>query len=203
MRSCRAVAIAALCLLLFGCDRLTGTANRPAFHSTDISGVDFARKLELPDADGRMRTLADWKGKAVVVFFGYTQCPDFCPTTMAQLAAIKKSLGADGERVEVVFITVDPERDTPAVMKAYVANFGSGVVGLRGSLEQTAAVAKEFKAFYAKAAGTTPGSYSMDHSAASYVFDPQGRVRLYVQYGADPKALAADLKQLLAESGAV
>ncbi len=203
MRSRRAVAIAAVCLLLLGCDRLTGTANQPAFHSTDISGVDFARKLELPDADGRMRTLADWKGKAVVVFFGYTQCPDFCPTTMAQLAAIKKSLGADCERVEVVFITVDPERDTPAVMKAYVANFGSGVVGLRGSMEQTAAVAKEFKAFYAKAAGTTPGSYSMDHSAASYVFDPQGRVRLYVQYGADPKALAADLKQLLAESGAV
>lgn len=189
--------------VLAGCERIAGKSAGPTFHFTDITGADFARKLDLPDVDGKPRSLADWKGKVTVVFFGYTQCPDFCPTTMAQLAAIKKSLGADGERVEVVFITVDPERDTPAVMKAYVANFGSGVVGLRGSMEQTAAVAKEFKAFYAKAAGTTPGSYSMDHSAASYVFDPQGRVRLYVQYGADPKALAADLKQLLAESGAV
>jgi protein SCO1/2 len=194
----RALVLAAACLPLAACDRLTGTSSKAAFHSTDITGAEFARTISLPDADGRTRTLADWKGKAVIVFFGYTQCPDFCPTTLAQLAAIKKSLGADGERVEVVFITVDPERDTPQVLKTYVSNFGPDVIGLRGNPEQTAAVAKEFKVFYAKVPGATPGSYSMDHSAASYVFDPQGRVRLYVQYGADSKAVAADLKQLLA-----
>ena len=185
-------------LALTGCDRLLGRASAPPFHSTDITGAEFARTLELPDADGRMRSLADWKGKAVVVFFGYTQCPDVCPTTLAQLAAIRKSLGAEGDRVQVVFVTVDPERDTPAVLKAYVSNFGPGVVGLRGTPEQIAATAKEFKVFYAKVPGAAPGSYTMDHSAASYVFDPEGRVRLYVQYGADSKAVASDLKLLLA-----
>ena len=152
----------------------------------------------MPDADGKQRTLADWKGKVVVVFFGYTQCPDFCPTTMAELAQIKKSIGAAGDKVEVVFVTVDPERDTPAVLKAYVANFGPDVVGLRGSLEQTAAVAQEFKVFYAKVPGKTDGSYSMDHSAASFVFDKTGQARLYVPFGSDPKAVAADLQQLVA-----
>ena len=145
-----------------------------------------------------MRTLADWNGKVVVVFFGYTQCPDFCPTTLAELAQAKKALGAAGDRVQVVFVTVDPERDTPEILKAYLANFGPDFIGLRGSLEQTAAVAQEFKVFYAKVPGKAPGSYSMDHSAASFVFDTHGQVRLYVPYGADPKAFAADLRQLVA-----
>ena len=193
------VAVASVAgLALAGCDRLAGRSGAPAFHSTDITGAEFARRLSLPDADGTVHSLADWKGKAVVVFFGYTQCPDFCPTTLAQLAAIRKSLGADGERVQVVFVTVDPERDTPAVLKAYVSNFGPGVIGLRGTPEQIAEVAKEFKVFYAKVPGAAPGSYTMDHSAASYVFDPEGRVRLYVQYGADSKTVASDLKLLLA-----
>ncbi len=183
--------------LLVACDWLAGKSDTPTFYSTDITGADFARRLELPDADGRARTLADWRGKVVVVFFGYTHCPDFCPTTMAELAQVKASLGAAADRVQVLFVTIDPERDTPAILKAYVANFGPEFVGLRGSAEQTAAAAKEFKVFYAKAPGKTPDSYSMDHSAASFVFDPQGRVRLYVQYGADPKALAADVRQLL------
>ncbi len=186
---------------LAGCDRLLGKASAPAFHFPDITGAEFARHLDLPDADGRMRSLADWKGKIVVVFFGYTQCPDFCPTTLAELAQIKKSLGATGDRVQVVFVTVDPERDTPEILKAYVGNFGPDFVGLRGSLEQTAAAAKEFKVFYAKVPGKTPGSYSMDHSAASFVFDPAGKVRLYVPYGGDPKVVAADLQQLAAVTG--
>ena len=194
----RLLAAALAAIALAGCERLTGKSGAPAFHSTDITGAEFARKLDLPDADGKMRSLADWKGKAVVVFFGYTQCPDFCPTTLAQLAAIRKSLGAEGDRVQVVFVSVDPERDTPAVLKAYVSNFGPGVVGLRGTPEQVAEVAKEFKVFYAKVPGAAPGSYTVDHSAASYVFDPEGHVRLYVQYGADSKAVAADLKLLLA-----
>jgi protein SCO1/2 len=184
-------------LPLAGCDRTAA----PTFHFTDITGAEFARKLDLPDADGRPRTLADWKGKVTVVFFGYTQCPDVCPTTMAQLAQIRKSLGARGDRLETVFVTIDPERDTPEILKAYVANFGPGFTALRGSAQQTAAAAREFKVFYARVDGTTPGSYTMDHSAASFVFDSSGRVRLFVPYDGDSKALATDLKQLLDTTG--
>jgi len=183
--------------LVAACDRIAGRNAAPTFHFTDITGAEFARSLDLPDADGKPRSLADWKGKVTVVFFGYTQCPDVCPTTMAELAQIRKLLGADGDRLQTVFVTIDPERDTAEILKAYVANFGPGVVALRGSAEQTAATAKEFKVFYAKVAGKSAGSYSMDHSAASFVFDPSGRVRLFVPYGGDPKVLAADIKQLL------
>jgi protein SCO1 len=193
----RAFAIAAVALVA-GCDRSAGDRGKPTFHFTDITGAEFARKLELPDADGKPRSLADWRGKVVVVFFGYTQCPDVCPTTMAELAQIRTGLGADGDRLQTVFVTIDPERDTPEVLKAYVANFGPNVVALRGNAEQTAAAAKEFKVFYAKVPGKTPGSYTMDHSAASFVFDPAGRVRLFVPYGADTKLLTGDVKQLLA-----
>jgi len=132
------------------------------------------------------------------VFFGYTQCPDVCPTTMAELAQIRKLLGADGDKLQTVFVTIDPERDTPEILKAYLANFGPGVTALRGNAEQTAAAAKEFKVFFAKVQGKSPGSYTMDHSAASFVFDPKGRVRLYIPYGADPKVMAQDIKQLAA-----
>ena len=184
--------------LLVGCDRLTGSSTAATFHFTDITGAEFARKLELPDVDGTPRTLADWKGKVTVVFFGYTQCPDVCPTTLAELAQIRTLLGADGGKLQTVFVTIDPERDTAAILKAYIANFGSGVVALRGDAEQTSAAAKEFKVFYAKVPGKSAGSYTMDHSAASFVFDPAGRVRLFVPYGGDPKILAADIKQLLA-----
>ena len=195
----RRVVVASLAALaLAACDRLVGSPKGPSFHSTDITGAEFARRLELPDVDGRPRTLADWKGKVTVVFFGYTQCPDVCPTTMAELSRIRKSLGSDGDRVESVFVTIDPERDTPEILKAYVGNFGPGFTALRGSPEQTAAAAKEFKVFYAKVAGRTDGSYTMDHSAASFVFDANGRVRLYVPYGGDTKNFAADLRQLVA-----
>ncbi len=192
----RAFLIGAVALAA-GCDRIAGVGGKPTFHFTDITGAEFARKLELPDADGKPRSLADWRGKVVVVFFGYTQCPDVCPTTMAELAQIRTMLGAQGDRLETVFVTIDPERDTPEVLKAYAANFGPNVVALRGNAEQTAAAAKEFKVFYAKVPGKAPGSYTMDHSAASFVFDPEGRVRLFVPYGADPKLLAGDVKQLL------
>ena len=189
----RLVAGSFLALGLAGCDRLSPN-QAPTFFSTDITGAEFARKLELPDVDGTLRSLADWKGKVTVVFFGYTQCPDVCPTTMADLAAIRKSLGADGDKLQSVFVTIDPERDTPEVLKAYVANFGPGFTALRGTPDQTAAAAKEFKVFYAKVPGRNGGSYTMDHSAASFVFDPAGRVRLYVPYGGDSKKFAADLK---------
>jgi protein SCO1/2 len=135
----------------------------------------------------------------VVVFFGYTQCPDVCPTTMAELARVKKALGADGQRVQGVFVTVDPERDTPEVLKAYLAAFDAGFIALRGSAEQTAAAAREFKVFYAKAPGKAAGSYTVDHTAGSYVFDAKGQLRLFERYGTPGDALAADLRQVLKE----
>jgi len=186
---------------LAGCDKfgLSG-AGKPAFHGVDITGAEYGRQLALPDADGRERTLADFKGKVIVVFFGYTQCPDVCPTTMAELALIKRALGPDGERVQGLFVTVDPERDKPEVLKAYLASFDPSFVALRGSPEQIAAAAREFKVFYAKAPGKTPGSYTMDHTAGSYLIDPQGRLRLFERYGTPSDELQADLKQLLAAS---
>ena len=171
---------------------------KPQFASIDLTGAEYARDFRLPDVDGKERTLQDFRGKAVVVFFGYTQCPDVCPTTMAEIAQAKQILGADGAKVQGVFITVDPERDTPQLLKAYVANFGPDFVALRGSPEQTAATAKDFKVYYKKVEGKTPGAYTMDHSAASFVYDPQGRLRLYTRYGTGPQALAGDLRQLLA-----
>jgi protein SCO1/2 len=183
--------------LLAGCDKLALPKSTASFQATDITGADFGRSLALPDLTGRVRTLDDFKGKVTVLFFGYTQCPDVCPTTMAELAEVKKSLGADGDQVQGVFITVDPGRDTPEVLKNYVASFDPGFVALRGTPEQTAAAAKEFKVFYAKVPGKAPGSYTMDHTAASYVLDRDGKLRLFVRYGSGAPALAADLKALL------
>ena len=192
-----AATAATLAPLLGACDRLSPGGGQPSFKGIDITGADYARELDLPDAEGRRRTLADFKGKLVVVFFGYTQCPDVCPTTMAELAQVKKSLGADGERIQGVFVTIDPERDTPALLKAYMGSFDPSFVALRGDAEQTAATAKEFKVFYAKVPGKTEGSYTMDHTAGSYVFDAAGKLRLFVRYGSGAEALAADLKALL------
>lgn len=184
--------------LLAACDRPTGAPPALQFKGVDITGAEYGRQLALPDQDGKPRTLADFKGKVTVVFFGYTQCPDVCPTTMAELAQVKKSLGADGERVQGVFVTVDPERDTPQLLKSYVQGFDPSFVALRGTAEQTQATAKEFKVFYAKVPGKEPGAYTMDHTAGSYVFDAQGRLRLFVRYGSPTEALVADLKTLLA-----
>ena len=178
---------------LSGCDR----ASTPSFKGIDITGADYARELSLTDPDGKRRSLAEFKGRVVVVFFGFTQCPDVCPTTMVELATVKKQLGADGERVQGLFVTVDPERDTPELLKAYVDNFNAGFVALRGSPEETLAAAKHFKVFFAKVPGKTEGSYTIDHTAGSYLFDPQGRVRLFTRHGTGPEALAHDLRLLL------
>ena len=174
------------------------STEKPAFKGIDITGAQYARQLDLPDASGKARTLADFKGKVTVVFFGFTQCPDVCPTALAEVAEVKQKLGADGDKVQSVFVTVDPERDTPAVVGAYVAAFGRDFVALRGSLEQTQAAAKEFKVFFAKVPGKTAGSYTMDHTAGSFVFDPQGRVRLFVRNGGGADAMGHDVKLLLA-----
>ncbi len=185
---------------LASCDKfgLPGLS-KAGFSGVDITGAEYGRVLALPDADGRERTLADFKGKVTVIFFGYTQCPDVCPTTMAELARVKEAMGVEGQRVQGVFVTVDPERDTPEILKAYVANFDPGFVALRGSREQTAAAAREFKVFYAKVPGKTPGSYTVDHTAGSYVFDAKGQLRLFERYGTPTEALAADLRRVLKE----
>ena len=192
------LALAAALAGLTGCDRGAGPGAALQFKGVDITGAEYGRKLDLPDAEGRPRTLADFKGKVTVVFFGYTQCPDVCPTTMLELAQVKKALGADGERLQGIFVTVDPERDTPELLKAYMASFDPSFVALRGTLEQTQATAKEFKVFYGKVPGKTEGRYTMDHTAGSYIFDAQGRLRLFVRYGGGTEALTADLKTLLA-----
>jgi protein SCO1/2 len=183
---------------LAACDLKPSAGTNAPFNGVDITGAEYARSFALTDHTGKPRTLADFKGKVVVVFFGYTQCPDVCPTTMAELAEVKRALGPDGERVQGVFITVDPERDTPEVLKAYVTGFDPSFVALRGSPEQTLATAKEFKVFYSKASGKGGGGYTVDHTAGAFVIDQGGRVRLFTRYGSGTQALAQDLKRLLA-----
>jgi len=183
--------------VLAACDAKPGAG--ATFKSVDITGANYADVLGLPDVNGRVRQLADFHGKVLVVFFGYVQCPDVCPTTLAELAAVKQQLGAQGAEVQGLFVTVDPERDTPEVLKNYMASFGTDFVALRGTPEQTQALAKSFKVYFAKVPGKTEGSYTVDHTAGSYLFDRQGRVRAFARYGTPPEELAHDLKLLLAQ----
>jgi protein SCO1/2 len=171
--------------------------DKPAFRAVDITGADYAQGWELSDQNGQVRTLKDFAGKVVVVFFGFTQCPDVCPTAMQEMVEAKQLLGADGARLQSIFITVDPERDTPELLKAYMANFGADFVALRPTPEQLPKVTKDFKIYFKKVEGKTPTSYTMDHSAGSFTFDPQGRVRLYNRHASGAAALAADAKILL------
>ena len=171
---------------------------RTSFSAIDVTGADYAKDFTLTDHNGQARRLADFRGKVVVIFFGYTQCPDVCPTTMSELAEVKKMLGPQGERVQGLFVSVDPARDTPEVLKAYMANFDPSFIALYAqSPEHLAALAKDFKVYYKKSEGKTPGSYTMDHSAGSYIYDPEGRLRLYTRYGSGAAAMAADIRLLL------
>ena len=191
----RAALVVALVSFLAACGK-----DGPKFQASDITGSSFGREISLTDQNGKGRTLADFRGKAVVVFFGYTQCPDVCPTTLAMLADVMKKLGADADRVQVLFVTVDPERDTAELLSKYVPAFDPRFLGLRGDAEATARTAKEFKVIYQKQPGTTAGSYSMDHSSGLYVFDPQGRIRLYANHAQGADVVTHDLRALLAES---
>jgi len=197
-----AVLSLALAAVVAGCGKTADTAPSVALKGVDLTGASYARELALPDQDGRLRSLAEFKGKVLVLFFGYTQCPEVCPTTMSELAQVKKSLGPQGDAVQGIFVSLDPERDTPEILKKYLANFDPSFIALRGTPEQTQAAAKEFKVFYAKVPGKTAGSYTLDHTAASFVFDRQGRVRVFERYGADPQDVAADLKALINEPAA-
>ncbi len=179
---------------LAGCNAQPG---KPSFKNTDVTGADFAKDFALTDHNGRKVTLASFAGKIVVVFFGFTQCPDVCPTTMSEMAAVMANLGTRASEVQVLFITIDPERDTPALLKEYAPAFHPTFLGLYGNAAETAATAKMFKIFYQKVSGKTAGSYTMDHSAGSYVFDKSGRVRLFLRHGAGPEPTAHDIKLLL------
>ncbi len=191
----RGLGTLALTTLLVGISACSDS--KPSFRGVDITGADYAKALSLPDQNGQVRSLKDFSGKLVVVFFGYTQCPDVCPTTMQELSEVKRLLGPDGSKLQAVFVTVDPERDTTPLLKAYVENFDPGFVALRPTPAQLPAIAKEFKIYYKRVEGQTPTSYTMDHSAGSYTFDTQGRVRLFNRYGMGAQALADDFKLLL------
>jgi len=177
----------------------TACSPKPEFKNIDITGsTAFGKDFSLVDPDGKVRTLADFKGKVVVMFFGYTQCPDVCPTTLTEMQQVMTILGPKSDKVQVLFVTVDPQRDTAAILKQYVPAFDSRFLGLRPeddvALEK---VAKEFKIYYKKVPGISSGSYTIDHSAGSYAFDPDGRLRLYIKHAQGPETLAHDLKELL------
>jgi len=178
---------------------LTACSPKPEFKNIDITGsTAFGKDFSLVDPDGKVRTLADFKGKVVVMFFGYTQCPDVCPTTLTEMQQVMTILGSKSDKVQVLFVTVDPQRDTAAILKQYVPAFDPRFLGLRpeddAALEK---IAKDFKIYYKKVPGTSPGSYTIDHTAGSYAFDPEGRLRLYIKHAQGPETLAHDLKELL------
>lgn len=187
-----AVALSMTAGLLTAC-----TPDKPQFKSIDLTGADYAQGFSLLDHNGQLRTLKDFAGKIVVVFFGFTQCPDVCPTSMAELAQVKQLLGKDGDKLQGIFITVDPERDTAELLKGYMANFDPGFLALRPTLEQLPNVARDFKVYYKKVEGKTPSSYTMDHSAGSYIYDGKGQLRLYSRYGAGAEVLVSDIALLL------
>ena len=176
------------------------TQAKPQFQSVDLTGAEYATGFSLTDQNGQVRTLKDFAGKVVVVFFGFTQCPDVCPTTMSELAQVKKLLGADGDKLQAVLVSVDPERDTPEILKAYMGNFDPSFVALRPTPAQLADLAKDFKVFYKRVDGKTSGSYSMDHTAGSYVFDGNGKIRLFTRYGSGVEMLASDVRLLIKNS---
>lgn len=168
---------------------------KPKFIGTDITGVTYGREFRLTDPDGRERTLAEFKGKVVLLFFGFTQCPDVCPTALSRAAEVRKLLGADGDKIQVIFVTVDPERDSPNLLRAYTQSFDPNFLGLRTDVARTAEVAQEFRIFYQKV--PTGGSYTMDHTALTYIYDPQGKLRLAMRHDLTAAQFAADIRTLL------
>lgn len=188
-----------ICFLAILWLALTACSPKPEFKNIDITGsTAFGKDFSLLDPDGKVRTLADFKGKVVVIFFGYTQCPDICPTTLTEMQQAMTLMGPQSDKVQVIFVTIDPERDTAEILKQYVPAFDARFLGLRPADESALEkVAKDFKIYYKKVPGTKLGSYTMDHTAGSYVFDPEGRLRLYIKHAQGPETLSHDLKELL------
>jgi protein SCO1/2 len=193
MKNFAVALLAALFLLLTGC---SGQDDKPVFKLTDVTGASFGKTLELSDHNGQRRTLGDFKGKVVALFFGFTHCPDVCPTTLVEMANVMKELGSDSGRLQVLCVSIDPERDTAEVLKRYVPAFHPSFLGLTGNADEIARVAKEFKIYYQKQK-LPSGGYTMDHSAGTYILDGEGRLRLFAQYGAGAPALLHDIRQLL------
>ncbi len=194
--------IAAYAVLAWAAGFLSACSKSEAtFSSIDVTGAEYARDFALTDHNGQLRHLQDFAGKVVVMFFGYTQCPDVCPTSMAELAEVKKALGKDSERLQGIFVTIDPVRDTPEVLKAYMGAFDPSFLALTTTPETLAVVAKEYKIYYKKVDGKTATSYTMDHSAGSYVYDTHGKLRLFTRYGSGAAALASDIQLLLGQGG--
>lgn len=186
--------------LTFAAAQLTACspeASKPQFKSIDVTGAPYAQNFALIDHNGQQRTIADFSGKAVLLFFGFTQCPDVCPTTLVEAQQVRQLLGVDSARLQVLFVTLDPERDSQAVLKAYMGNFDPSFLALYTTPEKLAALAKDYKVYYKKVEGKTLTSYTLDHTAGSYVYDPQGRVRLYTRYGSGVQNLAHDIGLLL------
>jgi protein SCO1/2 len=183
---------------LLACALLSGCEKPQAFNAVDITGASgYGTDFRMTDHNGTARTMADFRGKVVVLFFGYTHCPDVCPTTMSDMRQAMQKLGRNAERVQVLFVTVDPARDTPALLAQYVPSFNPTFLGMYGDDAATARIAKDFKIYYKRQAGSTPDTYSVDHTAGTLVFDPQGRLRLFINYGMDADKIAADLQRLL------
>lgn len=189
----RRLAVFAVALLLAACG-----SSKPSFQNTDVTGAEFGSEFRLVGHDGKPRTLADFRGKVVAVFFGFTHCPDVCPTTLATMREVKARLGPDGERLQVIFVTVDPERDTPDLLAKYVTAFDPAFLGLHGTPDEIAQAAKHFKVYYQKVPGKTPETYTMDHTASTYLYDPQGRLRLFVRHGQAVDPIVHDVRALLA-----
>lgn len=193
MRRFLAIGLVVLATALAGCE---ARAPAPKFRLTDVTGAPFGKALALRDHNGTPRTLDDFRGKVVVLFFGFMNCPDVCPATLAELAQVAQALGPDAAKMQVLFVTVDPERDTPELLRQYVPSFHPDFIGLYGDAAATAQAAKEFKIFYQKQS-QSGGNYSMDHSAGTYILDQHGRLRLFAPYGAGASALLHDIQLLL------
>jgi len=187
------VGLSVLVLFISSCN----SKIEPAFLSADITNASFGRDFKLSDHNGDIRSLADFKGKVIVLFFGYTSCPDICPSIMGKLARTIKKLGNNSNHVQVLFISVDPEHDTPALLKQYVSTFNPTFLGLSGDLQTTRNIAKEFKIAFQKQTGTTQDSYVMEHSTGVYIFDPKGKLRLYVNSGTNIDIISHDILELL------
>lgn len=193
------ILLAAMLAALVACGRSEPPAPEPEFLATDVTGAPWGRDFKLTDHTGKARMLADFRGKVVAMFFGYTHCPDVCPTTLSDFAMAIRELGADGEKVQVLFVTVDPERDTPELLARYVPSFNPTFLGMYTDAASLAELAREFKVVYQKSSVKGPVDYLIDHSAGTYVFDAQGRLRLHIAYGTGPEAIARDLRTLLGE----
>jgi protein SCO1/2 len=201
LRQVLSLGLGMVAISLSACDKAGVNPMEPPklkFNAVDITGAEYGKALSLLDTAGKKRSLAEFKGKVVVVFFGFTQCPDVCPTTMAQLAELRRKLGPDGDKLQGIFVTIDPERDTPEVLGGYIKALDPSFVALRGTLDELSRAAADFKVFYQKVPTADGKSYTMDHTAGSFVFDPQGRVRLFVRYGMTLSQLEGDVRQLMA-----